>query len=101
MAEAAESAGRFLAIGYQWSYSTAVQALKRDILQGRFGRPLRFRTSVTYPRSKSYFRRNAWAGRERSEAGDAIYDSPVNNATAHFLHNMLYLLGDVPSTSPI
>ena len=28
-----------------------------------------------------------------SAGGLSVYDSPVNNATSHFLHNMLFLLG--------
>ena len=43
MAEAARKADRFLALGWQLNYDRAVLALKRDILSGRFGKPLRFR----------------------------------------------------------
>jgi hypothetical protein len=32
-------------------------------------------------------------------AGLGIFDSPANNATAHFLHNMFYLLGATRETS--
>jgi hypothetical protein len=32
-------------------------------------------------------------------AGDGVLDSPANNATAHYLHNMLYLLGRTRETS--
>jgi predicted dehydrogenase len=31
--------------------------------------------------------------------GEPVLDSPVNNATAHYLHNMLYLLGPTRATS--
>ena len=85
--------GRFVAIGYQWSFSDAVQALKRDVMAGAFGRPRRLKTLACVPRTISYFRRNDWAGRIRTADGTPVYDSPVNNATAHFLHNMLYVLG--------
>lgn len=89
----ARQCGRFVAVGYQWSFSSAVQALKADILAGKLGRPKRMRAWVSFPRDTSYFARNGWAGRILTDAGDAVYDSPANNATAHYLHNMLYLLG--------
>ncbi len=86
--------GRFVAIGYQWSFSPAIQRLKHDILAGRFGQARRLRTLVLWPRDESYYARSDWAGAKRSRDGRWILDSPIHNATAHYLHNMLYLLGD-------
>jgi len=81
-------------IGYQWSFSSAIQALKRDLLAGRYGRPLRLATLCAWPRDMAYYRRNSWAGRLRDAASGAwVLDSPANNAMAHFLHNALFLLG--------
>jgi predicted dehydrogenase len=93
MLAAEQAAARFVAIGYQWSFSDAVQALKRDVMAGEFGRPIRLKTLACVPRATTYFRRNNWAGRIRTADGTPVNDSPVNNATAHFLHNMLYVLG--------
>jgi predicted dehydrogenase len=90
---ASRSGGTVVAIGYQWSYRESIQRLKRDILAGRFGRARRLKTVVSFPRGLAYFDRNTWAGRLRSTDGRDIHDSPMNNATAHYLHNMLYLLG--------
>jgi len=87
------SAGRFAAIGYQWSYTDAIQALKRDIVSGLFGRPLRMRTICVWPRRKSYYERSAWAGKLVMPDGSKVHDSPANNACAHYLHNMLFLAG--------
>jgi predicted dehydrogenase len=87
------SGGRFLAVGFQWSFSEAVQALKADIRAGALGRPLRLKTMVQWPRASAYYARNRWAGRIRDDSGAWVWDSPVSNATAHYLHNMLYLLG--------
>lgn len=92
-------AGRFAAIGYQWSFSHAIQRLKRDILAGVLGAPVRMRALACYPRGMRYFTRNDWSGRIRTPSGQHVTDSPVNNATAHFLHNMLYLLGSTRETS--
>lgn len=93
MIDAKNASGRFLEIGYQWSYSTAIQALKADVMSGVFGAPRRLTTLVSWPRTDAYYGRNAWAGRIRDDQGRPVYDSPVNNATAHYLHNMLYVLG--------
>lgn len=93
------SGGRFLAVGFQWSFSEAVQALKADIRAGALGRPLRLKTCVQWPRASAYYARNRWAGRIRDDTGARVYDSPVSNATSHYLHNMLYLLGPEPHLS--
>jgi predicted dehydrogenase len=93
MQEAAQAAGRHLAIGYQWSYSRAVQDLKRDILQGRFGRPVGLKSIVLWPRDAAYYHRAPWAGRMQDGEGRPIRDSVANNATAHYLHTMFFLLG--------
>jgi predicted dehydrogenase len=99
MIAARDEAGRSVAIGYQWSYSPAVQALKRDIIAGVYGAPRRLKTMCLWPRTHGYYGRNTWAARVRHEDGRWILDSPVNNAVAHYLHNMLYLLGDTTDTS--
>jgi predicted dehydrogenase len=94
MAESQMQSGKKVAIGYQWSFSQAIQQLKRDILDGVFGKAIRLRTLVLWPRDERYYSRNSWAGVKRAGDGTWILDSPVNNACAHFLHNMFYVLGD-------
>jgi predicted dehydrogenase len=93
MVDAQRTSKAFAAIGYQWSFSAAVQALKRDVMSGALGRPVRMRSMVSFPRALSYFKRNDWAGRLKTPGGEDVLDSPVNNAAAHYLHNMLYILG--------
>ncbi|HRS27590.1 MAG TPA: Gfo/Idh/MocA family oxidoreductase [Phycisphaerae bacterium] len=93
MIRARDEARKSVAIGYQWSFSTPIQRLKRDILAGEFGAPRRLRSVCLWPRDEVYYTRNDWAGRQRAADGSWILDSPVNNAMAHDLHNMLYLLG--------
>ncbi len=94
MRQARDEAGKFVGIGYQWSFSKAITALKSDILAGKLGRPRRLKTMVLWPRGFAYFQRSNWAGRIRAQNGELILDSVANNAAAHFLHNLLYLLGD-------
>jgi predicted dehydrogenase len=91
---ARDRSSRVVLIGYQWSFSSAILALKRDILAGLFGRPLRLATLCCWPRDASYYARNDWAGRLRDrDTGRWILDSPANNAMAHYLHNLFYVLG--------
>lgn len=93
MAEEEKKSERFVAVGYQWSFSDPIQALKRDIIEGLFGDPISLKTLVLWPRPLSYYNRNDWAGRKKV-GQQWVLDSPVQNAAAHYLHNMFYILGD-------
>ncbi|UCG27098.1 MAG: Gfo/Idh/MocA family oxidoreductase [Bacteroidales bacterium] len=88
-----EESGRWVMIGYQWSYSEAIQALKKDIMSGLFGKPKRLKSLCFWPREKAYYKRNSWAGKIADGEGRWILDSPPGNAMAHFVHNMFYLIG--------
>ncbi len=90
-----EAASNFwVMIGYQWSYSRAIQSLKQAVMSGEFGKPIRMKTLCFWPRDEAYYKRNDWAGKIRDPQGRWILDSPANNAMAHFLHNLFYALGD-------
>ncbi len=93
MIEARNKTGKILSIGYQWSYSEAVQNLKKDVRDGLFGKPLRFKTLLLWPRTDKYFSRS-WAGKLKDHEGRWVMDSICNNATAHYIHNMFYILGE-------
>lgn len=99
MKEASQRSGKFLEVGYQWSFSETIQNLKRDILAGDFGTPQRMKTYIAWPRRRNYFRRNSWSGKITDARGAPVYDSPVNNAAAHFLFNMLFLAGRSQGTA--
>ncbi|MGD2215372.1 MAG: Gfo/Idh/MocA family oxidoreductase [Gemmatimonadales bacterium] len=94
MIDARDRAKRFVAVGFQWSFARSILDLKRDILAGRFGVPSNGRSLTLWPRTEGYYNRNDWAGRKRDASGRWILDSPANNAMAHDLHNMLFLLGN-------
>lgn len=92
--------GKLLAIGYQWSFSDAIQQLKRDVLSNLYGKLIRMKTIVLWPRDFAYYHRGiGWAGKKTTGHGDWILDSVASNATAHYLHNMLYVAGDRIDTS--
>ena len=99
MMDAETSSGQSVAIGFQWSFTEPIRQLKADVLRGDFGKPLLFKSLCLWPRDEAYYSRNDWAGRLRDDQGRWVLDSPVNNAMAHDLHNLLFLLGDAPTTS--
>lgn len=94
IAQSAKKHGRWVAIGYQWSFSQPIRKLKQHIQDGKYGKPLSFKSLSILGRSKDYFAKRQWAGRRQDDEGHIINDSIMNNAAAHQLHNMLFLLGE-------
>lgn len=95
-----QTCGKGIAIGFQWSFAPAMLACKRDILNGTFGKPLYAKALVLWPRPESYFKRGSgWGGRRYGKDGVIINDSVASNATAHYLHNLYFMLGDAMNTS--
>lgn len=91
---ARDRAGKLLNIDYHWCYSSAMRAMKADADAGRFGAPRSLRVLVLWPRGHAYYRRGTgWAGKKTDGEGQPVYDSVLNNATAHYLMNMLFVLG--------
>lgn len=101
MMTAEKESGRWAAVGYQWSFSGAVQALKSDIRSGLFGRAKGMKCLTLWPRDEAYYARNDWAGKKRAADGGWVLDSPAQNAMAHDLHNMLYVLGSETDRSAV
>ncbi|UOQ85077.1 Gfo/Idh/MocA family protein [Gracilibacillus salinarum] len=99
MIDTRDRTGKRLAIGFNWCFIESIQKLKQAILDGDFGKPLRMKSVVLWPRNADYFNRSSWAGKKYSPDGEMIFDSVANNATAHFLLHLLYLAGDTIETS--
>lgn len=92
--------GKQLSVGFQWSFSDVMLQIKRSILAGDYGAPLRLRSYTSWPRDFVYYSRGGgWAGKYKSQDGSFILDSIASNATAHYIHNMLFLLGDAMDSS--
>ena len=89
------------AIGFQWSFSAAVLQAKQEILDGRWGAFRQLRCMVNWPRPFAYYRRNNWAGRIQTDQGEMVLDSILNNATAHYLHQILFFLGNSLTTAAL
>lgn len=99
MAEYEKKYHRFIAVGYQWSFSNAIQELKKDILSGVLGKPVSMKTAICWPRSIDYFSRGSGWGGKLYFNNKLILDSIVSNACAHYMHNMLFLLGNTMQSS--
>ncbi len=93
MAAASVAAGKPLLFGYQDIYDPITLAIKRRILSGELGTVQSATIQACWPRDQKYFERNTWAGKlKRNNAW--VMDSPVMNALAHPVNQLLYLLGD-------
>lgn len=95
----AKEKDKWVAVGFQWSYSKAIQQLKRDILDGRYGRIKGIKTMVSWNRPKRYFAESNWRGKLKDEEGKYILESVMSNGAAHFLHNLFFLCGETMTES--
>ncbi len=87
--------GKLGAVGFQWCFEPGMLELKEAILSGEFGAALKMSSIVLWPRNTAYYKRGSgWAGKKRDTDGRTVNDSVASNATAHYLMNMLWLLGD-------
>ena len=93
LAEKLRTTGKSIAVGFQLSFATLMLHLKERILSGEFGKPMSLKAFVSWPRDWAYYARSAWAGKLLSADGKVINDSVASNATAHYIHNMLFMLG--------
>lgn len=89
-AEAASK--RWVAVGFQDLYALEARWLKTQLRAGIIGRVDEIRMIGLWPRPRSYFARNHWAGRAAAD-GAAVLDSPLNNAFAHFVNLCLFFAG--------
>ena len=81
--QAEKESGRFVAVGFQDVYASSTQWLLDVLHSGRIGEVRSVRSLCIWPRARSYFQRNAWAGR-LFVGREPVYDSPLNNACGHF-----------------
>ena len=93
---ARDAAGKMLSVGFNMCADPVVRAAKADAMAGLFGKPLRMKTIVLWPRGHAYYARG-WAGKKYARNGAPVFDSVLSNATAHYLMNMLFFL-DEPMT---
>jgi len=92
MLKEAESAGKFVIVGFQKCFNRAVLRAKEDILSGKYGKLIKMKAVIGQQRTLAYYQRG-WAGRIKV-GEDYIYDSVANNSAAHYLHNLFFLAGE-------
>ena len=89
---AEHKAGRFVAVGFQDFYEPGTIWLQSELQRGAIGEIQSVRVLGLWPRDRAYFARNNWAGRLQVE-GVPVFDSPLNNAFAHFVMLTLFFTG--------
>jgi len=95
MQAALDAAGRIGMVGFQALHARDIGLIKERIVAGRLGRIQSLVCRAGWPRRKSYYNRNEWAGRLR--VGPAwVLDGPAMNALAHQVANMLFLASPEP-----
>jgi predicted dehydrogenase len=88
--------GKSVPIAFQYLHSSIVQQLKKQIIDGRFGKVKRVKGVAGWPRFDSYYARSEWAGKLKTN-GDWILDGTINNPLAHMLADQLYLASEIPN----
>lgn len=89
MIAARDAAKRQVIVGYQDLCHAPILHMKQRILAGDIGQTQTVRLMACWPRPVAYYERNDWAGRVK--VGDQyVYDSPANNALAHYVIASLY-----------
>jgi len=88
MLDAVKRAGKLCLIGTQSVYSSDIITIKDRIVSGKLGKVKTITSYGGWPRAKSYYDRNNWAGKLKS--GDEwVLDGPGTNAMAHYINNIL------------
>ena len=92
---ARDEAGKMLSVGFNMCADPVIRAARADALAGVFGKPVAFKTIVLWPRGHAYYARGGgWAGKKYAQNGAPLFDSVLSNATAHYLMNQLFFLGE-------
>ncbi|MFB6150878.1 MAG: Gfo/Idh/MocA family protein [Haloarculaceae archaeon] len=92
MRDAVRETNHFCSIGFQYMHSPTIRRLKQLIVDGELGSVEEIACKGYWPRTRSYYERNPWAGRQVYD-GNLVLDGPMHNAFAHYLQNMLFLAG--------
>jgi len=79
-------------VGFGFLFRPELWALKERIVRGEFGRVRHIGFLGFAPKAKSYFTRNAWAGKVRW-GERLLLDSCMGNGMSHHLHTTLFWSG--------
>lgn len=92
MIAARDKAGKRVSVGFQNLSDPGLHEAKARLVGGEIGSLESISVLGLWPRRQSYYERNAWAGKIAVN-GRPVYDSPANNALAHFLFLGMFLGG--------
>jgi len=91
-------ASRATEVGFNFITEPARWALKVRLLAGEFGQLQAAAFAGRWPRPKTYFLRNDWAGKIfRPGAPVPLLDSCFGNAMGHYVQNLLHWAGPAPA----
>lgn len=76
-------------VGFNFTVEIPRQALKKRLLAGEFGAIKMLSLSALWPRPREYYARANWAGKLML-GEQLVLDSPLGNAMAHFVYNLLF-----------
>ncbi len=88
-------------VGFQWSFAPSVLRAKQDILSGVYGKAVALKALISWQRFDDYYNDSRWKGRITDADGNPVYDSVATNATAHYLHNIFFMMGSGLSQSEL
>ncbi len=89
--EVAEECGRLYGVIFQSRYNTPARLVKERVGDGRLGRVLCGRTTLTWSRPDSYYADSDWKGTWAHEGGGAIMDQSI-----HILDLANWMIDDKP-----
>ena len=96
IAAAERASSRNVYIGFQDLFQRSHWDLRARLAAGEWGALRTITVNVGWPRARSYFARNDWAGKLRK--GDSwVRDSIAHNACAHFINLAMFLAGGTPA----
>ncbi len=98
MKEVSEETGRKLCVAFQNIFSPTIQKIKKIRINKILGELVSCKSYALWPRSSAYYKRNDWAGKIIYN-DKYVFDSPIQNATAHYLNNLLYIAGETHDES--
>lgn len=84
--------GKRVCVGFQYLYQDDVWDIKRRLVEGEIGEIRRIDAIGLWPRARSYFSRNEWAGMLH-DGHSWVLDSPLHNALAHIVNMTLFWSG--------
>ena len=94
MLAALDEAGRVCLVGFQALHGH-MRLVLDAVADGRLSAVTALRCAAGWPRNRSYYERNDWAGRLGGD-GHWVLDGPATNALAHQLAHMLAMASPEP-----